>query len=211
MSDPRYYTDLIAAFVRGRLGARDMNPDELIEFGRQQGLRLHRFKQTGLPRVIQVIGILKGLMPSNLLDIGSGRGTFLWPLVDALPHLKVTAIDVSERRVADINAVRQGGVERVRAFRESVMELSFPDNCFDTVTALEVLEHLEEPLKACRQILRVARRFVVASVPSKPDTNPEHIQFFTSDAFETLFLNAGGAKSVKLSYVLNHTIAVVKA
>ena len=81
MADSRYYTELAAAFVRGRLGIQGLDPDECIELGKQRGLRIHKFKRTGLPRVVKVIGILKGLMPSNLLDVGSGRGAFLWPTV----------------------------------------------------------------------------------------------------------------------------------
>ena len=49
----RYYTELAAAFVRGKLGgAGDLSSEELIEVGRARGLRLHKFKrQVELPRV----------------------------------------------------------------------------------------------------------------------------------------------------------------
>src|SRR5688572_31720081 len=93
MNDRHYYLDLGAAFVRGRLpDAPDLPPGELIEYGRAQGLRVHKFKRSAeLPRVRRVLGILRSLGPSELLDIGSGRGTFLWPLLDAFPDLPVTA------------------------------------------------------------------------------------------------------------------------
>jgi hypothetical protein len=55
----------------------------------------------------------------------------------------------------------------------------------------------------------VASRYVVASVPSKEDDNPEHVHLFDGRGFEALFLDAG-ARGVKLDYVPGHIIAVVK-
>src|SRR5579885_3198652 len=114
MSDTHYYLDLAAAFVRGRLpDAPDLPPAELVEHGRAAGLRVHKFKRSAeLPRVRKVLGILRSLAPTSLLDIGSGRGVFLWPLLDSFPELVVTALDRSPQRVADLEAVRWGGIER---------------------------------------------------------------------------------------------------
>lgn len=207
----RYFTELAVAFVRGRLGIEgDFTPEELIELGRAKELRLHKFKRnTELPRVKKVLGILQALSPASLLDIGSGRGTFLWPLLDAFPHLQITAIDVSEQRVSDINAVRLGGIANLRALQMDATAIALEDGNVDVVTALEVLEHLPEPSLAAAEAIRVARNFVVASVPSKEDDNPEHIQLFTRASFEQLWL-AAGARSVKVDFVLNHMIAVAK-
>lgn len=172
----RYFSELATAFVRGRLN----NPAVNIEDGITAGLRLHKFKQgSELPRVRSVLSTLRALAPENLLDVGSGRGTFLWPLVATFPEVQVTAIDVSEQRASDIDAVRKGGIDRLRGFRMDVCDISFPDASFDGVTILEVLEHLRDPETALRQAIRVARRFVIASVPSTPDDNPEHIHLFT--------------------------------
>lgn len=207
----RYFTEFAVAFVRGRLGIKgDFTPEELIELGRAKELRLHKFKRnTELPRVKKVLGILQALSPASLLDIGSGRGTFLWPLLDAFPHLQITAIDVSEQRVSDINAVRLGGIANLRALQMDATAIAVEDGNVDVVTALEVLEHLPEPSLAAAEAIRVARNFVVASVPSKEDDNPEHIQLFTRASFEQLWL-AAGARSVKVDFVLNHMIAVAK-
>ena len=52
----------------------------------------------------RVLGLLRGLLGASLelaaprlLDVGSGRGAFLWPLLDAFPRLRVTAIDREAR------------------------------------------------------------------------------------------------------------------
>ncbi len=210
MPDQPYYTHLAAAFVRGKTGVETGSDEELLQLGLQRGLRLHKFRQTHLPRVHKVLGILTGLQPTSLLDIGSGRGASLWPLLDRFPDLPVRVLDVAQRRVDDINAVRAGGVASVEAILGDATTMAEPENAYDVVTALEVLEHMAQPEQACRAILCAAKHYVVAFVPSKPDNNPEHIQYFPRDAFEKMFLDAG-ARSVKIDHVPNHMIAVVRA
>ena len=66
-----------------------------------------------LPRVKAVLGILHALAPKRLLDIGTGRGVFLWPLLDAFPDLHVTAIEPDLRRARHLVAVSRGGIDRL--------------------------------------------------------------------------------------------------
>jgi 2-polyprenyl-3-methyl-5-hydroxy-6-metoxy-1,4-benzoquinol methylase len=206
------YEEFAAAYVRG------MCPDapaaasvaELLEHGRSQGLKLHRFKRSAtLPRVRAVLGMLRAVSPSTLADIGSGRGVFLWPLMDAFPWLSVTAIERDERRLAHLEAVRRGGMERLQTRRANAADLPFAEGAFDVVTVLEVLEHQRDPLPLAREAARVAGRFVIASVPSKADDNPEHVQLFTSESLSALLLKAG-AHSVKIEHVLNHIVAIAR-
>jgi ubiquinone/menaquinone biosynthesis C-methylase UbiE len=210
--DARYFTRLAAAYVRGRLGreAAGLSSEELIATGLARGLRLHKFKRNAeLPRVRKVLGVLRGLAPATLLDVGSGRGTFLWPLLDAFPELEVTSVDINPDRIADIEAVSAGGVANLRAVRADAQELRVDDNHAEVVTALEVLEHLASPRRAVAEAVRVASRYVIASVPSKEDDNPEHINLFSARELEDMFLEAG-ARGVKVDYVPNHMIAVIK-
>src|SRR5262249_18611066 len=191
-------------------GAHDLSPEELIRLGRARGLRLHKFKrQAELPRVRRVLGVLLGLAPASLLDVGSGRGVFLWPLLDSFPHLEGIALDRNLARIADIDAVRRGGHMNLRPLLADATAICLADGCVDVVTALEVLEHMPWPALAAAEAVRVARKLIVASVPSKEDDNPEHIQLFSRDSFAALW-TAAGARGVSIQYVLNHMIAVVK-
>lgn len=205
----RLHVDLAAAFVRGRLGALDGEDDAAAVLrGKAGGLRVHRYKRTTLPRVKRVVGALRALGPTDLLDAGSGRGTFLWALLDAFPHLEVLSIDLAPIRIRDLEAMHRGGLVRLRARLGDVQALDLADGAFDGATALELLEHVADPARAARELLRVSRRFVVASVPSQPDDNPEHLRLFSPDELTRLFLDAG-ARRVSLDHVLDHRIALV--
>jgi SAM-dependent methyltransferase len=207
--EERYFTALAAAFVRGRLpelGALD--DAAAIARGLLAGLRLHKFKRnTELPRVRRVIGVLRGLAPASVLDVGSGRGTFLWPLLDAFPGLAVTAIDHDPRRADDLAAAARGGVGNLTAHAMDAEALAFAAGSFDVVTLLEVPEHLPHPERALAHAVRVAARFVVISVPSKEDDNPEHIHLFDETMLRALLAEAG-AGAVRVDYVRGHIVAV---
>lgn len=222
-----YYQLLAAAYVRGKLKESESgtHPElfipeldnlsenefqQLFALAQERELRLHRFKRTmELPRVQKVLGVLKGLQPTNLLDIGTGRGVFLWPLLDTFPYLPVTCLDQLDYRVADLQAVRVGGIERLEAVQGDVTALPFADGSFQVVTMLEVLEHIPETRKALAEVCRVARRFVLLSVPSKADNNPEHIHLFDQQQVRALLAEQGITR-VQVEYVLNHMLVIAR-
>lgn len=208
----RLRVPLAAAFCRGRLGlggTSAVSDVAALAAGRAAGLRLHRFKRAQpLPRVERVLSTLWALAPADLLDIGTGRGAFLWPLLEAFPHLPVRCVDVRADRVVDLNAVAEGGPFAVSAAVGDVCALDVDDGAVDVACALEVLEHVGDVDAAARELVRVARRFVLVTVPSVPDNNPEHIRLFTKDTLTALFVRAG-AKKVVVDAVRGHFFAVV--
>lgn len=220
------YRRLAAAYIRGKakqttsldLPASWLTPPldtlteaeltAIIDCGLAAGVRLHRFKQTmGLARVERVLGILQGIQPAELLDVGSGRGAFLWPLLSTFHTLPVMALDANPERAEQLEAVALGGVEQLRTHCLDVTRLPFANGQFDVVTALEVLEHIPAVAQAVAEIVRVARRFVIVSAPSHADDNPEHIHLFTQPQLRTLFA-ACGVKQVKFEYVHNHQLLI---
>ena len=207
-AESEYITEIAAAYVRGELQI-DGGDDELLEMGLSRGFKMYRFKRSELPRVKKCVGLLKGLGPSNLLDVGSGRGAFLWTMLAEVPGLTATCIDILEHRVNFINKVNEGGFSRVKALLADVHSLAFEDGEFEVGCALEVLEHLPDPAKAVRELCRVSKNWLLVSVPSKPDNNPEHINLFSAQDLESLLLQ-NGAKSVQLHSVLNHRVALAK-
>ncbi len=184
--------------------------EELVRLAGEAHLEgLFRFKRSGqLPRVGKVLGMLRGIHPSNLLDVGSGRGAFLWPLIQAFPQLAVTAVDLEPRRLREARQVAAGGARMVGLVADACA-LPFPDDAFDVVTALEVLEHLERPALATAEAARVARRFVIFSVPSRPDDNPEHLHLLDRETITALMQEAGAA-SVQVEAVHNHLVGLAR-
>lgn len=201
----RAFPDLFAPTLE-ELSTADVQ--QVLALARAHGLRLHRFKHTmELPRVRRALGILRGLQPASLLDIGTGRGVFLWPLLAAFSELSVTCVDRLDHRVADLQAVRVGGISRLQAVCADVRELPFADQSFDGLTMLEVLEHIPDPGRALAEVRRVTRRFALFSVPSKADNNPEHIQRFSQQQLRAALAEYGMGR-VSFDYVLNHMLAL---
>jgi 2-polyprenyl-3-methyl-5-hydroxy-6-metoxy-1,4-benzoquinol methylase len=111
----------------------------------------------------RVGAIIAPLEPDSVLDAGCGEGEAIARLGDVLPR-HVFAIDTLEKCVV----FTQRRFPFVEASRESIYELPFEDDRFDLVLCLEVLEHLERPADAVRELTRVARRDLVISVPFEP-------------------------------------------
>ncbi len=210
ITDETHYLALAAAYARGALG---IDADDVTALARagDANLELQRFKRSAqLPRVRAVLGALRGFSPERLIDLGSGRGVFVWPLLDAIRELVVTATDTLSHRAQLYAHVARGGIARVAGVRADVTALPFADRSADCVTALEVLEHLpgKGPEQAAAEAFRVARVAVIASVPSKEDDNPDHHHVLEPARITAMF-RAAGAKRVAIDYVPGHLIAVV--
>ena len=204
------YMRLAAAAVRGHaarnglplpmpLGERPLDAltekdlTALLDLGRAWGVKLYRFKRghENMPRVKQILGFLRGVQPESLLDVGSGRGVFLFPFLDAFPDVPVISLDLLDYRVSFLEDIRRGGVDPLTAMKADICACPLPEKSADVVTMLEVLEHIPDVQAAVTAAVRIARRYVAVTVPSKEDDNPEHIHLLTKPVLTELFKNAG--------------------
>ena len=206
-----WYLEPALAFARGHLSNSDglLSDEAVLAKATDAGLPMHRFKRRRvMPRIRKVVGALQGMNPATVLDIGSGRGTALWPMMDQLPSTAFTAVDCDGSLADDLQNIARR-VARLTAHRMDAGALVFSDATFDVVTALEVLEHLADPRTALRQVFRITRRFVIVSVPSKDDKNPEHRHTFTEQELSRLLLDSGAAK-ITFDYVPCHMIGICR-
>ncbi len=174
-----------------------------------------RYDQKELPRVVKVLGILKNIMPKTILDVGSGRGRLLWPMVYNLPDTTFMCTDKHKWRCDIINAVHNGGVERIKAITSGMCPCDLSNNSVEVTVASEVIEHVKDPRFVLDEIFRVTKNFIIITVPSKPDKNPDHLHFFTSNDFEKLINSAEQftgkiARRVTFDYVPKHMIVIIR-
>lgn len=223
----RYEFRLAAAYVRGAAmeekahlrgeltekpldGLDEAELSEILRAGEAAGLRMYHFKKKEpLPRVKAVMGFLKGVQPESLLDVGSGRGVFLFPFLMEFPWVRVTSADILPHRVEMLQAIAKGGMENLTAVEQNICQWEAGESCFDVVTLLEVLEHIPDVQTAINNAVRLAKRYVVVTVPSQPDDNPEHLHLLTRDILTQLFANAGCTR-LHFDGVLGHLVLVVK-
>jgi len=188
------------------------NLAEACALGRPDKNYWKYFKQyeKELPRIIKVLGILKSINPNSVLDVGSGRGRSLWPMVYNFPNTKFMCIDKFPFRAEVIQAVHDGGIKRVSSFCGSISDYKSNEK-YDVVTALEVMEHIPEVQDAMDNIVKLCKKYYIASVPSKPDNNPDHIHLFSEQSFANIVekaVNKNDKKIKKLTfeYVPKHMI-----
>ena len=99
-------------------------------------------------------------------------------LMQSFPELKegelsrIRAQLVNEKRLAamarDINLGHHLKLGKGELQTDGRGKPSILADAFEAVVCTEVLEHLEEPEKALRELLRVTRRWVILSVPREP-------------------------------------------
>ena len=107
---------------------------------------------------------IAALNPERILDAGCGEGF-------TLEKLRIAGIGKSLEGIdAYADAVRLGAETHPKLhLREgSIYSLPYKDNAFDVVVCTEVLEHLERPEDALKELYRVSSRFCVITVPNEP-------------------------------------------
>ena len=208
MINDRYYEEFLLAYLRTATGEMSCrNVETLMSLAHAKGIKYYNFKraQPLLPRVRAVMGILKALQFDTILDVGSGRGVFLWPFMDEFPCVETFAVDLLPRRVDDMRMVRTGGFSRLHPLLGDICRLDFETSSADVVSMLEVLEHIPNPEEAVRNAVRIARKYVVVSVPSQPDDNPEHLHLLTKEKLTSLF-GTEGCTRLNFSGVPGHLL-----
>jgi ubiquinone/menaquinone biosynthesis C-methylase UbiE len=89
---------------------------------------------------------------NDILDVGCGEGITLERIVKKFPHRNILGIDDSAEKV---QICQNFGLP---ARLGNAYELPFEADSFDCCLLLEVIEHLQDPSRAFREIHRVLRK-----------------------------------------------------
>jgi SAM-dependent methyltransferase len=137
----------------------------------------------------------------RLLDFGCGIGAYAYEL--GQQGFQVSAVEPNERYV---RIARENGVDAIVGDGDP---LPFPDGHFDTVYALEVLEHIpdEKLTVVLPELRRVTRGNLLVTVPDSTQYDEfvrteflpghfravDHVQFFTNESLRA-FLSPSFAR-----------------
>ncbi len=168
--------------------------------------------------------VVKTTRPLNIdsvLDVGCGEGF----TIDRLQKEKIGKEHVGIEYDDTAIALGKKLYPKVNIKKGDIYDLPYKSNSFDLVICTEVLEHLENPKKAYKELLRVSKKYVLLSVPNEPfftiqrigrlqnikhlGAHPEHIQHWTLRAF-TKFVKVKGVKIVTRKLPIPWTMIVVR-
>ncbi len=98
-------------------------------------------------KVTAIVG--RSLKTGSVLDCGAGRGALSWRIKKHFPQLELRACDIFPENY------EVEGVECIKADLNA--GLPYPDESFDMICTVEVVEHLENRLHFFREIRRVLK------------------------------------------------------
>ena len=150
---------------------------------------LNNFKQLVLEQT-------KQLNPESILDVGAGEGFMLEMFRKNNVAKKIEGIEYMDEAIKLGNKINP----KVKIKKGDIYKLPYKAGTFDLIICTEVLEHLENPKKALTELIRVAKKYIILSVPNEPlftiqriirgknvmklGAHPEHIQHWSSGSFE---------------------------
>jgi len=167
-----------------------------------------------------LLGEMRALKPKSILDVGAGEGFTLQKLKDNKIGEKLEGIEYMDE------AIKLGKHYHpdITIKKGDIYKLPYKDNSFDVVICSEVMEHLEDPEKALKELKRVTKKYLLLSVPNEPfftiqrifrgknvlklGDHPEHIQHWSNKSFEKFV--SGQLTIVKVKTPLPWTFVVAE-
>lgn len=174
-----------------------------MKFSQVQALEDKRWRSRNQTLVWRHEAALQLVTNEPILDVGGGDGLFLSLLRERKQFSQLNSLDISP---VAVEKARSKGIDaRIGNVTEP---FPFPDRAFGTVCALDVLEHIYDPLPTLKEMKRVAEQVVIVvpnfnfikdrlqvllgNVPfqCKPQRGG-HVYWFNYQIFKNLIAEAG--------------------
>lgn len=154
----------------------------------------------------RTLKILSHINFSSFLDVGGSEG-YKANLVKEFFNVDVTNSDISEEACK-----RSKEIFNIKSQQADIHQLPFLNDEFDVVHCSETLEHVADKHKALMELIRVAKKAVIISVPHEQESltkkNIEsevphgHINSFSADSLSHLNSNQYQVVSFKILHPL---------
>jgi 2-polyprenyl-3-methyl-5-hydroxy-6-metoxy-1,4-benzoquinol methylase len=151
--------------------------------------------------------------PGSILDVGCGEGVLTSEWAERLEG-RIVGIDLPDPKLEAEWQKRQRPNLEYRA--EEATSLSFADDEFDMSTAIEVLEHVPDPEATVAEMARVAKRWMLVSVPREPiwrmvnmargaywkslGNTPGHVNHWSKVSFVSMLSRHGKVEEVRTPF-----------
>lgn len=168
--------------------------------------------------------LLKGFAITNgdiIVDVGCGDGKFAYFCANQGAEIILADVDAGSLE----NARERLSGTNARSVTTHVVEdgrpLPLPDGCATKVVAMEVLEHVDDPVAFMAELMRVGMpgaQYLI-SVPGELSESvqkklappgyfekPNHVRIFSVDAFEALIVSSGLIIERKETYGFFHSL-----
>ena len=140
-------------------------------------------------------------LPVHLLDVGARKSLYTIGL-----NAEVTMLDVwrdaplQDQLNLGVTNEMLAQVSRRRSnvkgyWVKDFLKTDLPENSFDLVTSIEVIEHISKDVRFIQQVSKVLRSggLLYLTTPNGeniPNENPDHVRHYTAKELETLLLTA---------------------
>jgi 2-polyprenyl-3-methyl-5-hydroxy-6-metoxy-1,4-benzoquinol methylase len=151
--------------------------------------------------------------PDSILDVGCGEGVLTSEWAERLEG-RIVGIDLPDPKLEAEWQKRQRPNLEYKA--EEATSLSFSEDEFDMATAVEVLEHVPDPEATVAEMARVAKRWLLVSVPREPiwrmtnmargaywkslGNTPGHVNHWSKVSFVSMLSRHGKVEEVRTPF-----------
>jgi len=116
---------------------------------------VHAFAQQRIAFIRKLVGIVP---LDSCLEVGCGDGFGIYYMQELTRQ--IYGCDIS------LTMLKKNPIEKRYLSQADIYSLPYAEKSFDLVYCWEVLHHVQEPLKAIREIIRVGRRYVLIFEPN---------------------------------------------